>query len=75
MENTPAGRADDLPTIWKIFKNDPKSRSVNNSLQRLNFDPSNFFFLPKLRPVGARSSASLGYPYPPTGLYQKNVFL
>ena len=29
MENTPTGRADDLPTILGIFKNDQKSRSVN----------------------------------------------
>ena len=29
MENTPTGHADDLPTILGIFKNDPKSRSVN----------------------------------------------
>ena len=40
MENTPTGRADDLPTILGIFKNDPKSRSVNNSLQQLDFDPN-----------------------------------
>ena len=29
MGNTPTGCADDLPTILIIFKNDPKSRSVN----------------------------------------------
>ena len=29
MENTPTGHADDLPTIFAVFKNDPKSRSVN----------------------------------------------
>ena len=38
MENTPTGRADDLPTIMGIIINDPKSRSVNNSLQQLEFD-------------------------------------
>ena len=32
MENTPTGCADDLPTILRILKNDPKSRSANNSL-------------------------------------------
>ena len=36
MENTAAGCADDLPTILEIFKNEPKSRSVNNYLQQLN---------------------------------------
>ena len=29
MENTPKGCADGLPTILGIFKNEPKSRSVN----------------------------------------------
>ena len=29
MEDTPTECADDLPTILGIFKNDPKSRSVN----------------------------------------------
>jgi hypothetical protein len=27
MGNTPTGRADDLPTLMGIFKNEPKSRS------------------------------------------------
>ena len=36
MGNTPTGCADDLLTILGICKNDPKTRSVNNSLQRLN---------------------------------------
>ena len=35
MENTPTVCADDLLTILGIFENDPKSRSVNNSLQQL----------------------------------------
>ena len=54
MENTPTGCADDLPSILAIFKNDPKSRSVNNSLQRPDLDPgsiNDFFYQPKLRPV------------------------
>ena len=54
MENTPTVCADYLPTILRILKNDPTSRSVNNSLQRLDFDPSsinNLFYQPKLRPV------------------------
>ena len=29
MENTPTGHADDLLTILDVFKNNPKSRSVN----------------------------------------------
>ena len=29
MESTPTGCADDLPAILGVFKNDPKSRSVN----------------------------------------------
>ena len=29
MENTPTGRADDLPTIFGFFKKYSKSRSVN----------------------------------------------
>ena len=29
MENTPTGHANDLPTFFGIFKNDPTSRSVN----------------------------------------------
>ena len=40
MGNTPTGRADDLPTILGISKNELKSRSVNNSLQRLDLDPN-----------------------------------
>lgn len=54
MENTPTGCADDLCTILKILKNDPKPRSVNNSIQRLDLDPSSiqeFFYQPKLRPA------------------------
>jgi hypothetical protein len=29
MENTPTGRADDMPTILEILKNYPNSKSVN----------------------------------------------
>ena len=46
--------ADDLPTILGFFKNDPKSRSVNIFLQRLDFDPNritDLFDPPKLRPA------------------------
>ena len=53
MENTPTVCADNLPTILGIFKNEPKSRSVNNSLQQLDFDPNSIkdvFCQPKLRP-------------------------
>ena len=39
LENTPTVCGDDLPSIVKNFKNDPKSRSVNNSLQQLDFFP------------------------------------
>ena len=38
MENTPTGCGSDLPTILRILKNDPKSRSVNNFSQRSNFE-------------------------------------
>ena len=38
MGNTPMGSADDLFTILGIFKTDPKSRNVKNSLQQLDFD-------------------------------------
>ena len=40
MENTPTGCADDLPTILRNSKNEPKSRSVNIVIQWLNFDPN-----------------------------------
>ena len=54
MENTPTGCGSDLPTSLRILKNDRKSRSVNNSLQRLDLEPNgrtNFCYQPKLRPV------------------------
>ena len=53
MENTPTVCANDLPTFLRNFKNDPKSRSVNNVLQRLDFEPGSihfFVYQPKLRP-------------------------
>ena len=40
MENTPTRHGSDLPTILRIFKNDRKSRSVNNFLQPLDLDPN-----------------------------------
>ena len=40
MENTLTVRADDLPSILGILKQDPKSRSVNDFLQQLDFDPN-----------------------------------
>ena len=54
MENTPTGHADDLPTMLGIFKNAPKSRSVNLFVQQLDFDPNLIKIVidqPKLRPV------------------------
>ena len=54
MENTPTGCGSDLPTILRIFKNDRKSRSVNNFLQPLDLDPNrinDFVYQPKLRPA------------------------
>jgi hypothetical protein len=42
MENTPTVCADDLPSVLGIFKNDPKSKSVNNVLQRLDLDPDKY---------------------------------
>ena len=65
MEDTPAGRADDLPTILGIFKNDPKSRSVN-IFQQLNFDPNSIknIYQPKLRPDYRKGSMLVhGEPY------------
>jgi hypothetical protein len=40
MEAPATDCGSDLPTILAIFKNDPKSRSVNNLFQRLDLDPS-----------------------------------
>ena len=53
MENTPTGRGSDLPTFLGICKNAAKSRSVNNSLQRLDLPPNSRFFVyqPQLRPA------------------------
>ena len=51
--NTPTGHADDLPTILGVFKNDPKSRSVNIFLAA-GFCPKLYktiIYQPKLRPV------------------------
>ena len=45
VENTPKGCADDYPTILGIYKNDPNSRSVNNCLKQLDFDPNNRTYL------------------------------
>ena len=53
MENTPTVCANDLPIIIFVVHG-PKSRSVNNSLQQLGFDPNNIkdsAHQPKLRPV------------------------
>ena len=47
MENIPVGRGSDSPIIRGIFKNDTKSRSVNNALQQLGVDPNStkdFFY-------------------------------
>ena len=54
MENTPVGCGSDLLTILCTFKNDAKSRSVSNSLQRLDLDLNSikyFVYQPKLRMV------------------------
>ena len=54
MENPPTVCADDLPTILGIFKNDPKSRSVNifSSGWILTQNSINLFiYQPKRRPV------------------------
>ena len=40
MENTPTGCGSDLPSILRTFKNDPKSRSVNNFLECSDVDPN-----------------------------------
>jgi len=39
MENTPMVCADDSPSILGNLKSDPKSRSANSFLQRLDFYP------------------------------------
>ena len=52
MENTPTGRDSDLPTHLEISPNDSKSRSVNNSLRRLDVDTNSMkdFCLPGKAP-------------------------
>ena len=53
MENTPTWCAGDLPSILEKIKNDPKSRSVNNPFQQLDFDPNcikDAFYQAELRP-------------------------
>ena len=55
MESTPTGCADDLSTILGLFKNDPKWRSVNNYLQRLDLclnSRQGFFYQPQLSAAG-----------------------
>ena len=52
MENTPTGRADDLPTFFCVLKNDPKSRSLSNCPQRPDLVPDSISI--------SRSSAQLG---------------
>ena len=52
MENTPTGCGSHLYTILRTFKNDRKSRSVNNSLEWSDLDPNStkdFFDQPELR--------------------------
>ena len=54
MENTPMGCGSDLPRILGMSENYPKSRSVNNFLQRLDLDPNSTIFCvtsPKLHPI------------------------
>ena len=65
MENTPTVHADALPinTILGIPKIESKSRSVNNFLQQLNFDP-NSIKDPAKAPPSIFSSA---FPF---GMYQ-----
>ena len=52
MQNTPAGCGSHLPSILRTFKNDPKSRSVNNFLECSDLDPNSgkdLFYQPELR--------------------------
>ena len=54
MENTSPVCGGDLPPILGFVENDPKSRSVNNSLQQLDFDQNSmtdFFYRSQLRPA------------------------
>ena len=44
VENIPTVCTDDLPTILGSFKNDPKSRSVNNGFQATGFGPKQYIF-------------------------------
>ena len=52
MESTPTERADDLPSVLGVVKNDTRARSLNNSLQRPDFDPNSIkdFCLPAEAP-------------------------
>ena len=40
MESTPTRHGNDLPTILRTFKNDPKSSSEIIFVQRLGLDPN-----------------------------------
>jgi hypothetical protein len=51
-QNTPTGCGSHLPSILRPFKNDPKSRSVNNFLECTDLDPNSrkdLFYQPELR--------------------------
>ena len=54
------GHSDDLITILAIFKNDPKSRSVNNSLQRPDLDPYSFFVPARATPSQESQEGGVG---------------
>ena len=45
MKKSPTICADDLHTILEKFKNDPKSRSANHFLQRLELGPKQHIFV------------------------------
>jgi hypothetical protein len=52
MQNTPAGCGSNLPLLLRTFKNDSKSRSVNNFLECSDLDPNSrkdVFYQPELR--------------------------
>ena len=54
MQNSPKGCGSHLPTILGTFKNDLKSRSVNNCLECSDLDPhrgKNIFDKPEPRLV------------------------
>ena len=68
MEDTPMEGADDLPTLLRIFKYDPKSKSSNNSLQQFDFHPNS---IKNMLPAKAPPSRGTWYQLP--GRWHMNI--